>query len=181
MTPVAYKITACEEEPGYRYALHVRTDADSESGMVVVQCNPSRASGMRSDPTVGKVSKWAEENGFGSVIFLNLFARRSSSVAEIRNLAYSELVGAENDSAIARYGKAGSKLVLAWGRSLPVPESRYVQRLLEVRDLLAGRPLYRVGALVGGRYPRHGRMWNADNRTLAPLAWSEILSIGSHR
>ena len=167
---MAYTITGCEEEPDYRYVLHVNTSAQGEKSLVVIQCNPSRASGTRSDPTVGKVSNWAEENGFCSVTFLNLFARRSPSIEEIRHLPYEELIGPKNNEALLRYGSASSTLVLAWGGTLPVPEPLYLQRLHEVRDLLAGCPVYRVGALVYGRYPRHGRMWNAGNRTLDSLS-----------
>ncbi|QJD29330.1 DUF1643 domain-containing protein [Methylococcus geothermalis] len=172
---MAYTLTECEEERDYRYSLRARTDAAGSAFLVVVQCNPSRASGTRSDPTVGKVSNWAEENGFSSVTFLNLFARRSPSIHEISHLPYVDLVGPRNDEVLALHAAGASTLVLAWGSSLPVPEELYLKRLVEVRGLLMGRPAHRVGSLACGRYPRHGRMWNADNRTLEPLEWNELL------
>lgn len=116
---MAYALTECQEELDYRYSLLARTDAAGSASLVVVQCNPSRASGTRSDPTVGKVSNWAEENGFSSVTFLNLFARRSPSVHEISHLSYVELVGPRNDEVLARHAAGNSTLVLAWGSSLP--------------------------------------------------------------
>lgn len=173
---MAYTITKCEEEPNYRYVLEVKTDAPAGKSLVVIQCNPSRASSTRSDPTVGKVSNWAEENVFCSVTFLNLFARRSPSVDEISHLAYAELVGSKNNEALSRYAIAKSTFVLAWGGRLPVPEQLYSRRLSEVHDLLAEHPIHRVGALVYGRYPRHGRMWNTGNRTLELLEWDELMS-----
>jgi hypothetical protein len=178
---MAYTLTECQEEPDYRYSLHARTDVVAGASLVVVQCNPSRASGTQSDPTVGKVANWAEENDFSSVTFLNLFARRSPSVHEISHLPYVELVGPRNNEVLARHAAGTSTLVLAWGSSLPVPEDLYLQRLIEVRDLLAERPAHRVGSLACGRYPRHGRMWNAGNRTLEPLKWSELLPNNSFK
>ena len=172
---MVYTITGCEAEPDYRYVLFVHTAAPGDKSVVVIQCNPSRASSARSDPTVGKVSNWAEENGFFSVTFLNLFARRSPSVDEISHLPYEELVGPRNNEALLRYAAMSSALVLAWGGTLPVPDSLYLQRLREVRDLLRECPVYRVGELVYGRFPRHGRIWNAGNRTLEPLSWGEVL------
>ena len=178
---MTYSLTDCLEEPDYRYSLVARTDAAGSASLAVVQCNPSRASGTRSDPTVGKVATWAEENGFSSVTFLNLFARRSPLVHEISHLSYQELVGPKNNDVLARHAAGGSTLVLAWGGTLPVPDELYRKRLAELRELLAGRPAHRVGALSGGRYPRHGRMWNAGNRKLEPVEWSELLPNNSFK
>ncbi|MGP1681246.1 MAG: DUF1643 domain-containing protein [Giesbergeria sp.] len=172
---MTYTLTECQEESDYRYSLRAQTAALGGASLVVIQCNPSRASGTRSDPTVGKVSNWAEENGFSSVTFLNLFARRSPRVHEISHLSYSELVGPRNNEVLASHAGGDSTVVLAWGSTLPVPDDLYHQRLAEIRDLLAGHPVHRVGALSGGRYPRHGRMWNTGNRTLEPLMWSALL------
>lgn len=172
---MGYTLTECQEEQDYRYSLLARTEAAGNLSLIVVQCNPSRASGTRSDPTVGKVSNWAEENAFSSITFLNLFARRSPSVHEISHLSYVELVGPRNDEVLARHTARSSTLVLAWGGTLPVPEELYLRRLVELRKLLGGRPAHRVGSLAYGRYPRHGRMWNTGNRTLKALEWSELL------
>lgn len=172
---MAYSLTECLEDPGYRYSLVAKTDAAGDTSLVVVQCNPSLASGTRSDPTVGKVATWAEENGFSSVTFLNLFARRSPLVHEISHLSYRELVGPKNNDVLARYAAGDATLVLAWGGILPVSDELYRERLVELRELLSGRPVHRVGALVNGRYPRHGKMWNAGNRKLEPVEWSELL------
>lgn len=172
---MAYVLTACLEEPGYRYSLVARTDAEGSESLAVVQCNPSRGSGTRSDPTVGKVSRWAEETGFSSVTFLNLFARRSPQVDEIHHLSYAELVGPRNDETLARHAAHSSTLVLAWGGTLPVTDELYLKRLAELREVLAGRQVHRVGSLSGGRFPRHGRMWNAGNRNLEQLEWIELL------
>ena len=178
---MTYALTDCHEEQDYRYSLLATTGAAGSASLVVVQCNPSRASGKRSDPTVGKVATWAEENGFRSVTFLNLFARRSPTVHEISHLSYAELVGPRNNEVLAHHATGSSTLVLAWGGSLPVPEELYRQRLVEVWQLLGERAAHRVGSLAHGRYPRHGRMWNADNRTLELLEWNELLPNNSFK
>lgn len=170
-----YRITHSDEESNYRYMLQVRTDAPSETILNVIQCNPSMASTSRSDSTVGKVSLWAEEQGFGTIHFLNLFARRSPHVASISDLAYAELVGTKNNEVLRHHCQPNSLLVCGWGATLPVSKQQYHQRLLELQALLAGIELNRVGAMVAGRYPRHGRMWNAGNRDLLPLGWDVLL------
>ncbi|MFA7487720.1 MAG: DUF1643 domain-containing protein [Lysobacteraceae bacterium] len=100
---MTYRLGKCVEDSLYRYSLAVETDAAGAKSLVIVQCNPSLASSTRSDPTVGKVSTWAEETGFASVVFLNLFARRSPNVAEISQLPYADLVGPRNDEVLTRY------------------------------------------------------------------------------
>lgn len=172
---MAYRLAKCEEEPSYRYSLTIETDAVGGRGLLVVLCNPSLASSTRSDPTVGKVSTWAEEAGFASVVFLNLFARRSPSIDEISYLPYTDLVGAKNDAVLARYGSMHATLVFAWGATLPVSNELYQRRLLEIKILFSSRSIFRVGALSLGQYPRHGRMWNKGNRLLQPLNWDELL------
>jgi hypothetical protein len=112
---MAYKITDCFCEHPYRYSLTVRTDCNSERSLIVIQCNPSVARKNVSDPTVGKVSIWAEENGFGEVVFLNLFAYVSPQTADLVGKNYEYLVGTKNDEILARYIKNGGLVVLAWG------------------------------------------------------------------
>jgi hypothetical protein len=172
---MTYRLGKCVEDSLYRYSLAVETDAAGAKSLVIVQCNPSLASSTRSDPTVGKVSTWAEETGFASVVFLNLFARRSPNVAEISQLPYADLVGPRNDEVLTRYSSTQATVVFAWGATLPVPDDLYQRRLLELHDIFASHPIFCVGALSAGHYPRHGRMWNNGNRSLRPLSWNELL------
>lgn len=174
---MGYKMgTCCLDEP-YRYALTVQTDCNSDKTLVVIQCNPSVATGSVSDPTVGKVSIWAEENGFKTVVFLNLFAYVSTNTADLIGKSYDHLVGPNNDEMIAKFITNSSTLVLAWGGSVPLPEAHYLQRVSEIKQRLDHAQVtpYHVGSLSYGRYPRHGRMWNKGNRQLLPLDWTTIL------
>ncbi|MBP5996372.1 MAG: DUF1643 domain-containing protein [Azonexus sp.] len=176
---MGYKIRKdeCYSEGPYRYVLAVDTDSGSDKTLVLVQCNPSVANGKRSDPTVGKVSYWAEENGFKTVVFLNLFAYVSSDTANLEDKSHDLLVGPKNDETLAKYIVHGSTVVLAWGGSVPVSNEHYLQRVTEIKQRLDHAQVtpYRVGNLSYGRYPRHGRMWNKGNRQLLPLEWSAIL------
>ena len=173
----AYQFSDCDLQGRYRYSLTATTSAPGAARLVVVQCNPSLADGQRSDPTAGKVARWAQEQGFAEVEFLNLFARIGEHPEALRHLRYAQLVGTRNDQVIAgALAKAGTTLVLAWGARLPVGERAYRRRKDELRDLVTavGRQPHHVGALTAGRYPRHGRMWNGGNRGLAPLDWDAI-------
>jgi hypothetical protein len=171
-----YEIVDCQEEEHYRWSLTVKTIARSTRSLVVVQCNPSYASSTRSDATVGKVSNWAADAGYATVTFLNLFARRSSKVAGIRDLSYRELVGKKNDNVLAELsGRRGATLVFAWGADLPVTPEQYARRLGKLRELVGGRRIHCVGALSKNRFPRHGRLWNHGNRNIRRLSWGELL------
>lgn len=163
----------------YRYSLTTRTEAAGSGRLAVIQCNPSLASTGRSDATVGKVSFWAEEHGFSIVTFLNLFAYISPYQSTLGTLAFEELVGADNDEYIrAAVTIPESTVVLAWGGLNPAIFDHYARRLVEVKNILdqSRASLHHVGRLSYGKFPRHGRMWNKNDRDLMPLDWAPILA-----
>ena len=94
---MGYQITDCKRDETYRYSLSVRTGCQSGNHLVVIQFNPSVASENNSDPTLGKVSLWAEVNNFSEVVFLNLFAYISSYTIDLAGKDYDSLVGPNND------------------------------------------------------------------------------------
>lgn len=167
------------EDGRYRYSLATKTQASGENKLVVIQCNPSLASAGRSDATVGKVSFWAKERGFSRVTFLNLFAYISPYQSTLGALAFEELVGTDNDEHIrAAVTIAESTVVLAWGGLDPAIRDHYARRLVEVKRILdqSRASLHHVGRLSYGKFPRHGRMWNKNDRDLRPLDWAPILA-----
>ena len=172
-----YSIVECDLEHPYRYSLTVETRCKGEKTLVVIQCNPSVAKFNRSDATVGKVSIWAEEYGFGRVIFLNLFAYISPRITDLVDKSYECLVGPRNNEVLASNIGIGAIVVLAWGGDLPLCDDLYKHRLGEIKNLLdrAAVQPYHVGSLVRGRYPRHGRSWNIGNRELSACHWDSIL------
>ena len=174
---MTYTLGDCDLQGPYRYSLCVDTQSAASGLLLVMQCNPSNANSRRADPTVGKVAHWAAASGFGTVVFLNLFARISPYPEALRHLRYAQLVGPRNDEVIAtQLQRPDPTLVLAWGAGLPVGRQRYTRRLTEIRQLIVGRgiPIHRVGQLTAGGFPRHGRMWNGDNRQLLPLDWTAL-------
>lgn len=171
-----YETLCCDDEGEYRYSLRIGTEASRSRQLTIIQCNPSDANASRSDPTVGKVSRWAAEHEFGIITFLNLFAYRSSKVRIISGMPYDRLVGARNDYVIRENCEHAVTVICAWGGTLPVANDLYLRRLHELQNVLGNTRLFKVGALVRGKYPRHGRMWNKNQRTKSSLLWADLLS-----
>ena len=136
----------------------------------MIQINPSLANRRRSDPTVGKVKKWAEEKNYGVVYFLNFFAIVSPKQEKIENLGFGLLVGPKNDAFIAG-NPISSDVVIATGKPKGPLAIYYEKRKIEIISILHGRRLFHVGDLTKGGFPRHGRMWNLSNRDLRELEW----------
>lgn len=174
---MGYQIISCESDNIYRYSLTVKTDCNSDKKLAIIQCNPSIANANNSDPTVGKVSYWAEANQFTEITFLNLFAYISPKISGLSDKEYSFLVGPNNNEALHKYLSNGLTVVLAWGGNVPVGKAIYSKRLKEIKTILSNAQIrpYKVGALSYGTHPRHGRMWNRGNRQLSPVEWSEII------
>lgn len=156
----------------YRYFLHIvlsgsLREAASHPVLSVIQKNPSLADAMRSDPTVGKVEAWARRQGFGAVIYVNLFALRSPDPRAVNDVCNAEAIGMENDAAIARACAAADVVVAAWGNPNGIDAQRYASRGAQVCRRLEqdGHVLHHVGALTRLGYPRHGLHWN-DGATL---------------
>ncbi len=163
------------ETPLYRYLCETKTRCAGSRSLTIVQLNPSDGGRSRSDPTMGKVSIWAFENKFKSVVFLNLFAYRTKYPSELNGISFSRLLGPKNDDTINQKLSQSTKIVLAWGEPKGNPIlGNVAKRVKELRDLIGRRHVYRVGDLVGGVYPRHGRGWNQANRRLHKLKWSEL-------
>lgn len=146
----------------YRYVLEVALREDEAPKLAVVMKNPSTATGERSDPTIGKVEAWARRHGYGSIICVNLFARRATNARQLNGQLYPVIVGPENDRYILEAAATADVLVAGWGKPNGIEPGRYDRRVAEVLRLLADHPLHVVGPLTQGGYPRHGLLWNTD-------------------
>ncbi|MDB6112705.1 MAG: hypothetical protein JWR69_4455 [Pedosphaera sp.] len=171
--PKDYRIESCEESPGYRYRLDVSTGIQSQNRLVVVQLNPSTADATKSDPTIGKVSYWAREHEFGHVTFLNLFAFRTVHPTQLVGQRYAAIVGPRNDAVTRSALKTADNLIFAWGRIHPSVIAHYQRRMDKLKKILGTRRIQAVGAPVAELYPRHGRMWNENNRTVRDYHWPD--------
>ncbi len=157
-------------EGDYRYVLPVRLSARSKE-LAVIQINPSLANGKRSDPTVGKVKKWASERGYGSLYFLNFFAIVNPYQEKIERMNYDLLVGPKNDSFIKSV-PASADVIIATGKPKGELSRIYEKRKNEILTILENRTIYCVGDLTKSGHPRHGRMWNLNNRDMRVLKWN---------
>lgn len=174
---MGYLLGECDLEYPYRYLLKASISNASQKALVVIQCNPSVATSCGSDPTAGKVAYWAEENGFGEVVYLNLFALISSKTSVLEGKSYEEIVGPRNDDTLReQLNRSGCTVVLGWGGDVPIPDGYYRRRIGEIKNLVeaCGHRAHHVGALSYGTHPRHGLMWNKGNRDLRLLNWDEI-------
>lgn len=159
----------------YRYLLVAKINSESNNELVVIQMNPSNASTIKSDPTVGKVCNWAYENNYGKVFFLNLFAFKESKQENIPNINYDELVGLENDNYLKESCTKTRDIVFAWGAPDGNLIQSYIRRTTEVFALLKTRKIFSVGGLSYGKYPRHGLSWNKNNREKRLLKLEDII------
>ena len=166
-----YRLGEARIEGGYRYYLRGEIlKPKSARHLVVVQLNPSKANGKRSDATAGKVCNWAARNDFAVIHFVNLFARIATVQSDVRqDISYEELVGAENDrclnNVLDAVPKDDSRFVFAYGQPEGVLYDFHSKRVGEIEALLSRhrvKEIFRVGPLSNGKFPRHGRAWNKD-------------------
>jgi hypothetical protein len=149
------------ESGPYRYTLEV---AFGGSGirLAAILKNPSMAGVERSDATIGKMESWARRRGYGSLVVVNLFARRATNPTDLNAVSYVGCVGAENDRFILDAAADADITVAAWGGPNGVTPDRYERRIHEVLALLVAHRLHIVGPLTRTGYPRHGLLWNGD-------------------
>lgn len=162
----ARRVVRCvpEEYGTHRYLLEVSLRQTVEPGprLAVILKNPSTAGALKSDPTIGKVEAWARRRNFAALLYVNLFAVRSTHPAPLNDWDYAYAVGPENDFYIHQAVAQADTVVVAWGNSNGIEPARYDRRIREVLDLLDGRRLQTVGHPTRQGYPRHGLLWNNE-------------------
>lgn len=149
------------ESGPYQYWLEVALGG-SGPRLAAIMKNPSTASIERSDATIGKVETWAARRGYGSLVVVNLFARRATHPRDLNLESYAGSVGLENDRYTLEAVTSADISVAAWGNPNGIAPDRYDQRIREVHALLSTCSLHIVGPLTRSGYPRHGLLWNSD-------------------
>jgi hypothetical protein len=145
----------------YRYSLWVAVGAGPT--LAVILKNPSTADTTRLDPTVGKVEAWARRQDYGTVCYVNLFARRSTIPQALNAFPYAAMIGLHNDGAIVEAICSADAVIAAWGNPNGISEVLYRQRITEVLSLVQQATtvsLSIVGAPTEKGFPRHGLHWN---------------------
>jgi hypothetical protein len=151
----------------YRYWLEVRL-APGGPRLAVILKNPSTATAEQTDPTLNRLTAWARRRGLGTVALVNLFTFRATQPAALNAVSYWQAVGPQADNFLHQAARWADILIAAWGQANGIERGRYDRRIAEVRALLAGRPLHRVGSLTAQGYPRHS-LWWTDALTLVPF------------
>lgn len=137
----------------WRYTLERCWDAGGAS-LLFVLLNPSTADAEKDDPTNRRGMAFARRWGFGSLVFVNLFAFRSPHPKVMKEA--SEPVGPENDRHIVAQAAVAGRIVLAWGN-----HGSYLGRDLDVLDMLADYDLWCFGRTNAGQ-PKHPLYLRAD-------------------
>ena len=132
----------------YRYTLERYWNTDLPR-LLFVLLNPSTADAVHDDPTNRKGMGFARRWGFGSCVFVNLFAFRSPHPKVMK--AAAKPVGPANDVHIVHQATAADRIVLAWGN-----DGAHRGRDREVLELLGslGKELWHLGLTKPGQ-PRH--------------------------
>lgn len=138
----------------WRYTL-TRTWDETRPSLLFVLLNPSTADAQRDDPTKRRGMGFARRWGYGRVVFVNLFAYRSTDPKALRQAA--DPIGPRNDFYIKREAAVADRIVCAWG-----VHGTWMDRDRAVMDLLP-RPLYCLGLTKAGQ-PRHPLYLPADTR-----------------
>jgi len=135
------------EDRSYRYALYRIWDPTLTT-IMFIGLNPSTANETEDDPTIRRVKRFAKDNGYGSVMMVNLFAYVTAYPEELKKCA--DPVGKFNDQFLKDLGKTCSEIVFAWG-SFPEAKDRAKEViklfpdgvcLLQNRDGSPRHPLY---------------------------------------
>lgn len=150
----------------YRYTLE-RVWDPSLPRILFVLLNPSTADAVNDDPTNRRGIGFAKAWGFGSCIFVNLFAFRSPDPKVMK--AADDPVGEKNDAHILDQASRADRVVAAWGT-----HGNHQLRDSEVLDLLEGVGLYHLGLTKDG-HPKHPLYLSKDTE-LVP--WEKNPSCG---
>lgn len=141
----------------YRYLL-CRSVGNASKIATFVMLNPSTADAVRDDATIRKVCGYANNWGCGEVRVVNLFAFRATNPMELSKLSHEDAVGPENDRYIQEAFAVSGIFICAWGdgkaKGSPVAKM-VIKRRQEVRSMLEGFVLHRLGPLTKSGNPRH--------------------------
>lgn len=122
-----------------------------------VGLNPSKATAVETDHTVTKVTKYAQQWGFGSMVMLNLFALRSTDPKGLYE-SNDPIGGLWADRALDLFSLVAEEIVLCWGNHGTLHE-----RSDAVRDRLRSqRKKWRVFKMNQNGEPMHPLMLPGD-------------------
>jgi len=132
----------------YRYALTRTWDTDGKR-LMFVMLNPSKATEMHNDPTVGRCENRARALGFGAFRVTNLFALRETDPALMRK--HFEPNGSDNDATLIAGAQWADTTIAAWGvHGVHLARNSQVIALFQKHNCA----LHALGTTKAG-HPRH--------------------------
>jgi hypothetical protein len=159
----------------YRYVLGRRWATGATALWIML--NPSIADAVVDDPTVKRVVRFSQREGFGAARIANLFAYRTPYPTDL--LTVEDPVGGDNDERLQEEIAATHLIVAAWGDSPVLRRPLGRLRLDQVRQLSADRKVRCLGLTQGG-HPRHpGRLASATE--LRTFSWPQPQLLGSRQ
>jgi len=109
------------EDGKYRYVLWRVWDLTLALRLVIA-LNPSKANHIINDPTITRSVVRADRDGFGGLLFANIYALKSTDPKRL--LEEDDVIGVENDEylklLISMAMASGGQVVCAWGSFAPV-------------------------------------------------------------
>lgn len=143
------------EDRLYRYALWRHWDERPK--LMVIGLNPSTANEEVNDPTIKKVIKIADFNGFGGVYMLNLFGIVSKDPSILKS--HHDPI-AKQQEYLDYYSQLCSKIVFAWGN---FKEAR--ERSVEVEQAFPNSYALHINKNGSPKHP----LYCKDNSQLIPF------------
>lgn len=81
--------------------------------IIIIGLNPSTADESYNDPTITRCMGFAQREGYGGLLMLNLFAFRATAPADLKEA--QDPIGPENDGVILSKCQNQDRVIVAWG------------------------------------------------------------------
>lgn len=149
----------------HRYIL--TREGDDGPAFVIVGLNPSTADAEKNDPTIGRERTFAEREGCGRLIKVNLYSMRSTDPKGLRP-DYAEVNGPDADRWLATaFSEAPGAVICAWGASgVRIGRSERIAAVLGMIRAAGQTPLC-FGTTKHG-FPRHP-LYLSSSEPLVPF------------
>ena len=143
----------------YRYRLSRVWDQACYS-LPIIMLNPSTADANLDDPTVRRCVSFAQREGYGGIIVMNLFAFRATSPDDMKSAGdpFGDKCGYHLDTLFEYANEHRTPVLAAWGA-----HGGYKQRDASIKAIAKGwgTPLVCLGKTASG-HPRHPLYVNGD-------------------
>ena len=152
----------------YRYSLTIQWDRKLPNVMVI-GLNPSTATEKSNDPTITRLERYAQRNGFGSLEMYNAYAYRATNPKEM--LAQTDPNGPENDATLRIAALYADTIIFAWGNHCDPDREQAIWQLVQNLD---NEPP-RCWGLTQSDRPKHP-LYLKDEILDAPVLWVRNLA-----